>query len=312
MKTLLILLFSMVMAGEMTVDGNLTVADTLQVTTIQSATIDSLEQLISLQQQQIIALEEMIAQMQAEMALINSLLDNLFVFGDCNEADPGLQLVDACGVCDGDTFNSNDCGNFALSFNSNNSEWIEFYSGIIPSEGDFTVELWMYHINTNANFEEILAQGTAGNAFYIGHDENNNFRIGDGWSSTGVDFPSGNWHNITVVKDANNTYLYIDGDRVNNVGAIPNPNEENHFRIGRQYGGAWEYWNGYIDEVRISNSARYTTMHFTPLDRFESDSNTLALWHFDPNPANLLIDSSPNGNHGTLQNMDGSNWVERE
>ena len=50
MKRLVILLFSMVMAGEMTVDGNLTVADTLHVTTIKSATnvvfIDSLLSLI--------------------------------------------------------------------------------------------------------------------------------------------------------------------------------------------------------------------------------------------------------------------------
>ena len=38
MKKVIILLFSMVMAGEMTVDGNLTVADTLHVTTIKSAT----------------------------------------------------------------------------------------------------------------------------------------------------------------------------------------------------------------------------------------------------------------------------------
>ena len=53
MKTLLILIFSMVMAGEMTVDGSLTVADTLHVTTIHSATIDSLAQVIANQQQQI-------------------------------------------------------------------------------------------------------------------------------------------------------------------------------------------------------------------------------------------------------------------
>ena len=60
MKTLLILLFSMVMAGEMTVDGNLTVADTLQVTTIQSATIDSLKEIIELQKQDISALNSLI------------------------------------------------------------------------------------------------------------------------------------------------------------------------------------------------------------------------------------------------------------
>ena len=54
----------------------------------------------------------------------------------------------------------------------------------------------------------------------------------------------------TVVKEANTTYLFIDGDLVDTKGAIPNPNEENHFRIGKQYAGG-EYWNGYIDEIRL-------------------------------------------------------------
>jgi len=291
----------MVMAGEMTVDGNLTVVDTLHVTTIQSATIDSLNQ-------EIADLKLIIAQLQDQIAIIDALLNNI-TGGDCNELDPGLQFADACGVCGGQTFNFYDCGDFALSFNGED-EWIEFYAGIIPSEGDFTVELWTYHNDTNQSHIEILSQGTSGNAFYIGRDENNKFRIGDSWQGTNVYFPFGGYYNITVVKESNNTHLFFDGNLVESKGsAIPNPNEENYFKIGMQYSQG-EYWNGYIDEVRISNFARYTS-DFIPQDRFESDANTLALWHFDPNPDNLLIDSSPNGNHGTLQNMDGSNWIER-
>ena len=52
MKKLFILLFSILMAGELEVDGDLKVVGNVQV-----GTIDSLEQEISLQQQQISALE---------------------------------------------------------------------------------------------------------------------------------------------------------------------------------------------------------------------------------------------------------------
>ena len=105
MKRLIILLFSIVMAGEMTVDGNLTVTDTLHVTTIQSATIDSLEQLISLQQQQISTLQGLIAQLQAQIALLETQM--AFLGQDLNNADcfgvvGGSAVVDECSICDGD------------------------------------------------------------------------------------------------------------------------------------------------------------------------------------------------------------------
>ena len=286
---------SILLSGELEVDGNLKVTGTIQN--------DSLTQVILFQQQQILSLEALISQLQAQMlTLIN--------YDDCNEVAPGIQLIDICGVCGGSNTDPGNCPDYALSFNGED-EWIQFDSGIIPSEGDFTVELWAYNNESDENFKEILAQGTSGNAFYIGHDENNNFRIGDMWGNTDINFPFNTWLNITVVKESNNTHLFLDGTLVKSKGsAISNPNETAYFRISKQYSGG-EYWSGYIDEVRISNSARYTD-DFIPQNRFESDANTIALWHFDINFANLLEDSSPNGNHGTLKNMDGSNWVERE
>ena len=95
MKTLLILLFSMVMAGEMTVDGNLTVADTLQVTTIQSATIDSLLSLIA-------QLEMRIAQLESQMALMG--------YADCNGVIGGDAVLDLCDICDGNNESMDVCG----------------------------------------------------------------------------------------------------------------------------------------------------------------------------------------------------------
>ena len=53
-------------------------------------------------------------------------------------------------------------------------------------------------------------------------------------------------------------------------------------------------FNGIIDEVRISNTVRYTK-DFTPPRRFEPDEHTLALYHFDTGLGDTLFDSSPHG-----------------
>ena len=52
-----------------------------------------------------------------------------------------------------------------------------------------------------------------------------------------------------------------------------------------------------IDELRISNVARYQGIPPVPEGRFKTDLHTLALWHFDEPPGSLRYeDSSGNGN----------------
>ena len=66
-----------------------------------------------------------------------------------------------------------------------------------------------------------------------------------------------------------------------------------------------DFFNGTVDELRISTSARYTG-DFTPVDRFEADDDTLALYHFDEGKGDVLHDSSGNGHHGKIF---GAQWV---
>ena len=69
----------------------------------------------------------------------------------------------------------------------------------------------------------------------------------------------------------------------------------------------WDrFTGGLIDEVRISNIARYSIadgFRFQPPHgRFSPDKNTLALWHFDGGRAEWLKDASGNGH--TLTDVD--------
>jgi serine/threonine protein kinase len=66
-----------------------------------------------------------------------------------------------------------------------------------------------------------------------------------------------------------------------------------------------KFFHGIIDEVRISNVARYTK-DYTPEKRFSKDEHTLALYHFDEGVGDVSKDSSGNNHHGKII---GAKWV---
>jgi formylglycine-generating enzyme required for sulfatase activity len=63
-----------------------------------------------------------------------------------------------------------------------------------------------------------------------------------------------------------------------------------------------------MNEVRISSVARYDT-DFTPGDRWEPDSDTIGLYHFDEGQGTVLHDASGHGHHGEIV---GAKWVKAD
>ena len=64
-------------------------------------------------------------------------------------------------------------------------------------------------------------------------------------------------------------------------------------------------FSGTMDEWRISKVGRYGK-DFTPPQRYETDADTLALYHFDEGTGDVLKDSSGKNNHGKIV---GAKWV---
>ena len=140
------------------------------------------------------------------------------------------------------------------SFNGT-SDYVTFSAGAIPASGDFTVECWAYGISASG-FREILSQGSHPN-FYLGYDNNHVIRASDGWLSTGVPFPFNAWHHFAVVKTSTNVLLYVDGGLAASHGStMQNPTLSSSFALGIIYNAVGEFWDGMIDEVRVSNKAR--------------------------------------------------------
>ena len=127
--------------------------------------------------------------------------------------------------------------------------------------------------------------------------------VGSTAAGPGVDVSiyDGAWHHVACVlkKTGPEEYTlraYVDG--VSNFSSTMTMKPELFLNAWDSYPGINAYVNrnysvlGAIDEVRLSNVARYDG-NFTPARRFASDCDTAILWHFDGSG----VDASGNGNN---------------
>lgn len=123
------------------------------------------------------------------------------------------------------------------------------------------------------------------------------------------------WYHLAGVYDGTKMYLFVDGQLAasSTVGAGKGAAASSSaFQVGRtlnrnaqnQIVGA-KYLRGKVDEVRISNSARYTAA-FTITDAHKNhqpDANSRALWKMNESTGPTAADSSSSGNALTLRNQ---------
>jgi hypothetical protein len=110
-------------------------------------------------------------------------------------------------------------------------------------------------------------------------------------------FPA--WHHLAVQYNQTNYSVWLDGSSIYSTNAKAQIIlGSNPLTIGCQNSG-YRPFVGNIDEVRISKVVRYTSS-FRPQIRFNADSNTIALYHFDEGSGTVVHDSSGNGNDGVI------------
>ena len=182
-------------------------------------------------------------------------------------------------------------GATSMYFDGNGDEiYIPHSDELAAPSGDFTMEFW-FRPNTRhqAGLMSVGNTTTSGQlswCFLMLSSGYISFYTHLGGAYVPVPSPADSiraqqWNHVAAVRSGNTLTCYMNGvagTPVTNSGAFTNYNTA--LRIGNESNGIEDY-AGYIDEVRISNVARYTS-NFTPsTTAFESDINTLVLIHSD-------------------------------
>lgn len=138
--------------------------------------------------------------------------------------------------------------------------------------GDFTVEAWIYPVANPAGNQCIVAHysatsnqrgwqlvRTSSSGLSFDWSTNGSGLTGSGFG--GVLTAINQWHHIAVCRQSATAYKFVNGvlvDTASMSGALFNSTAA--LSIGAvQTGSGADYFNGYIDEVRITNVARWTT-----------------------------------------------------
>jgi hypothetical protein len=173
--------------------------------------------------------------------------------------------------------------------------WMNFGAGDFTAEcwfrwsggGDIVypalITTWSENSSTRNFFLGINASANAPIFYFVNTAGTINTSI---QSSTTIS--TNTWYHIAIVGNSSNFKLYLNGNEVSSLArqTIRAPAEV--FRIGNSADNVLDF-NGWIDEVRISNTARYTA-NFTPSTTpFQNDSNTLLLIHADGTDASTVF-----------------------
>jgi hypothetical protein len=123
--------------------------------------------------------------------------------------------------------------------------------------------------------------------------------------SSDVDLPVNEWVHIAGVYDGKQVRVYVNGRMVATAeGEGERRMNRLPLMIGADVDGQGRpvsFFDGQIDEVRLSTVARYTGDRFEPQRRLVSDSDTALLMHMDGKVGPWLYDDSPRGAHSSPQ-----------
>ena len=196
---------------------------------------------------------------------------------------------------------------------------------------DFTIEGWIYQTVSATSGYNAVWQTSDADGHGIGLMWHGDGRLqlqfgtsASGWESTDFvgTYNNNQWYHVAEVRSSGTVKFYVDG--VQKYSATRNGNYDGNQSL--KFGG-WRpvangaeilgnTFHGYMDEMRISNNARYTSAFTPSTTAFTVDTNTLLLIQSDTtNGSTTFLDSagvsgglghdgSANSNHFTLTNID--------
>lgn len=200
-----------------------------------------------------------------------------------------------------------------------------------PSGNTTSIDIWFYADSLSATYRHLFALGdiSVANTYWIVRKDNSNKieaiignSAGSGYAVQWVSddaITSGVWHFLTVSYDANATpelHVYLDGEEMDGTDSGDGTeiyDQNSYLAIGGAWtGAAYNYfWEGDIDETRLSNIARTEAEHIAAYESgwggMELDGDvTDSLWHMDEGTGSPTYDEYTDNDLF----VQGATWVE--
>jgi hypothetical protein len=194
--------------------------------------------------------------------------------------DPGFRALRTLSISNVSTTTISKIGVGSLVFPNNGVITTEDTTYFGFGTNDFTWESWIYLGQVDA--DQCIFKFSNGSGIFIRSNNQIAFRDSDGGAfliSSGLTVAIDTWYHVAVVRQSAQIKMYVDGVKVGATYTDPlDIGTTNSLRIGQATIGVADYqFVGYMDEVRISQTARYTA-NFTPsLSQFNNDNNTSLL-----------------------------------
>lgn len=160
-------------------------------------------------------------------------------------------------------------GNASLNLNNTAGLLtINTSSSLAFGTNNFTIDAWIFLPTGFAASEQVIIStyvGTNNSWLFELFNQKLQFAINAGAIVSGNTTISLNaWHHVAVVRNGNTFTIYLDGTSDGTATSTPNLSDNFGATIGNEHQTNHRfYFNGWIDEVRVSNIARWTAS-FTP------------------------------------------------
>ena len=158
-------------------------------------------------------------------------------------------------------------GTGSMAFNGSNYLTVPSNSVFSFGTGDFTVEAWVYRNAASGTYETIFGFDTSGQLLFQLYQNQLDFGIRLTTSNlSGVIVPINTWVHLAISRQSGIVNYFQNGVLIYTyTGAYATQNFTNSSQaLVGCYSTAAGYWNGYIDDLRITKGVARYTSNFTP------------------------------------------------